>query len=113
MAARDPRGAAEAMQAHLDRFAADRHIRPISGVSSINARAEPASCAVGGALQTRGLGGRREVMERFRIAVIAGDGVGQEVIPAGMRVLEAAAGRGGFALDWEELPWGSAHYLER
>jgi tartrate dehydrogenase/decarboxylase/D-malate dehydrogenase len=48
-----------------------------------------------------------------RVAVIAGDGVGQEVIPAGKRVLERAAELdGGFRLEWLELPWGSDHYLE-
>lgn len=50
-------------------------------------------------------------MERYRIAVIAGDGVGKEVVPAGCRVLDAAARQAGsFALDWEELPWGSEYY---
>jgi tartrate dehydrogenase/decarboxylase/D-malate dehydrogenase len=50
-------------------------------------------------------------MEHFRIAVVPGDGVGQEVIPAGLAVLHAAAKRdGSFALDCDELPWGSAHY---
>jgi tartrate dehydrogenase/decarboxylase/D-malate dehydrogenase len=52
-------------------------------------------------------------MTRYRVAVIAGDGVGQEVVPVGMRVLERAARRqGSFALEWEELPWGSGFYLE-
>ena len=49
-------------------------------------------------------------MKHYRIAVIAGDGVGQEVIPAGMRVLAAAASRGAFALDFQELPWSSDFY---
>jgi tartrate dehydrogenase/decarboxylase/D-malate dehydrogenase len=48
-----------------------------------------------------------------RIAVIAGDGVGPEVVCAGLRVLEAAAAAdGGFALAPEPLPWGSAFYAE-
>ena len=34
----------------------------------------------------------------YRIAVIPGDGIGKEVLPEGLRVLEAAAGRFGFAL---------------
>jgi len=46
-----------------------------------------------------------------RIAVIPGDGIGREVIPVGMRVLEAAAGRFGFVLEWQSFPWGSDHYL--
>ena len=52
-------------------------------------------------------------MRRYRIAVIAGDGVGQEVVPVGIRVLERAArAEGPFALEWEEFPWGSDFYLE-
>ena len=45
----------------------------------------------------------------YRIATIAGDGVGQEVVPAGIMVLEAAAG-GAFELRWEHLDWGTARY---
>jgi tartrate dehydrogenase/decarboxylase/D-malate dehydrogenase len=52
-------------------------------------------------------------MTRFRIAVIAGDGVGGEVVPAGLRVLSAAAAQdGGFTLECEYLPWGSDYYLQ-
>ena len=52
-------------------------------------------------------------MRRYRIAVIAGDGVGQEVVPVGIRVLDRAArAEGPFALEWEEFPWGSDFYLE-
>jgi tartrate dehydrogenase/decarboxylase / D-malate dehydrogenase len=47
-----------------------------------------------------------------RIAVIAGDGVGIEVVEAGLGVLRAAAERHGFTLATDELPWGSAHYRE-
>ena len=36
---------------------------------------------------------------RARVAVIAGDGIGQEVMPEGLRVLEAASRRFGLALD--------------
>ena len=41
-----------------------------------------------------------------RIAVIAGDGVGKEVVPEGIKAMEAAAG----GLDFELLPWGSDYY---
>ncbi|HWE13112.1 MAG TPA: tartrate dehydrogenase [Solirubrobacteraceae bacterium] len=40
-----------------------------------------------------------------QIAVIPGDGVGKEVIPAGLRVLESVA-----SLDAEVLPWGAEFY---
>jgi tartrate dehydrogenase/decarboxylase / D-malate dehydrogenase len=52
-------------------------------------------------------------MRIHRIAVIAGDGIGQEVTPAAMTVLDAAAGRLGFRFDWQAFPWGSQHYLDR
>jgi tartrate dehydrogenase/decarboxylase / D-malate dehydrogenase len=45
--------------------------------------------------------------------VIGGDGVGPEVVAAGLRVLRRAAELdGGFELLAEELPWGSAYYGE-
>jgi tartrate dehydrogenase/decarboxylase/D-malate dehydrogenase len=51
-------------------------------------------------------------MRTHRIAVIAGDGIGTEVIPAGMCVLRAAAARHGFALEFVAFPWGCDYYLE-
>ena len=51
-------------------------------------------------------------MTTYRVAVIPGDGIGHEVIPAAIRVLEAAGTRAGFTFEWEHFPWGSAHYLE-
>ena len=50
-------------------------------------------------------------MNTYRIAVIAGDGIGQEVIPAGMDVMKIAASQGGFRCDFTEFPWGCAFYL--
>jgi tartrate dehydrogenase/decarboxylase/D-malate dehydrogenase len=51
------------------------------------------------------------VVRIHRIAVIAGDGVGPEVIDAGLGVLHAAARADGeFGLDLTHLPWGSAFY---
>ncbi|HEY1911291.1 MAG TPA: tartrate dehydrogenase [Vicinamibacterales bacterium] len=45
----------------------------------------------------------------FRIAVIAGDGIGREVIPAGMAAMEAACGRE-IGLSFTEFPWGCDFY---
>jgi tartrate dehydrogenase/decarboxylase/D-malate dehydrogenase len=51
-------------------------------------------------------------MNRYRIAVIPGDGVGQEVVPAALDVLNRAAELAGtFLLDSEDFPWGSGYYL--
>ena len=48
--------------------------------------------------------------QTFRIAVIAGDGIGREVIPAGMAALEAAARGGGISLAFTEFDWGCDFY---
>jgi tartrate dehydrogenase/decarboxylase/D-malate dehydrogenase len=52
-------------------------------------------------------------MKTHRIAVIAGDGIGKEVIPAGIQVLQVAAEHGGFKLDFTNIPWGCDYYLEK
>ncbi len=51
---------------------------------------------------------------QFRIAVIPGDGIGAEVVPEGLRVLDRLASLSGgrLAFDCESFPWGCRHYLE-
>ena len=51
-------------------------------------------------------------MKSYRIACIPGDGIGKEVIPAGVEVLEALAPKQGFALAFEHFDWSSARYLK-
>src|SRR5256885_5518015 len=46
------------------------------------------------------------------IAVIAGDGIGKEVIPAGIAVLEKAARGSGVSLSFTELPWSCEYYTQ-
>jgi tartrate dehydrogenase/decarboxylase/D-malate dehydrogenase len=48
-----------------------------------------------------------------RIAVIAGDGIGTEVVPEGLRVLEAAAGRFGIELVFDHFEFASWSWYER
>jgi len=48
---------------------------------------------------------------RARIAIIAGDGIGPEVIDAALPVIEAAARADGLTLDTERLPYSADHYL--
>ncbi len=50
-------------------------------------------------------------MRTYRIAVIAGDGIGPEVIAAGFPVIEAAARQADVRLDVEHLPCSADHYL--
>ena len=45
-----------------------------------------------------------------RIAVIAGDGIGKEVMPEGLRALEAAGRRFGISLSFETFEWASCDY---
>jgi len=49
-------------------------------------------------------------MTQYRIAVVAGDGIGKEVVPEGERVLEAAGRKFGFSFAWDEKPWSCEHY---
>jgi len=49
-------------------------------------------------------------MSDYRIAVIPGDGIGQEVVPEGLRVLEAFGRQYQLAFEWMELPWSCEYY---
>ena len=49
---------------------------------------------------------------RYAIAVIPGDGIGREVTPAALEVLEAAGRAHGFGLELTEHPWGCDHFVE-
>ncbi len=44
-------------------------------------------------------------MKSYRIALIPGDGIGKEVAPEGVRVLEAVGRKFGIAFKWDEYPW--------
>ena len=46
----------------------------------------------------------------YKIAAIPGDGVGPEIVPAGIKVLDAVAGHFGFGLEYEEFPYGAGYY---
>lgn len=47
---------------------------------------------------------------RHQIALVPGDGIGLEVVPAAVRVLDAVADRHDVQLAWSELDWGSDYY---
>ncbi len=51
-------------------------------------------------------------MVEHKIALIPGDGIGKEVLPEAMRVVEAAGRRFGFSCRTEEFPWSCETYLE-
>src|ERR1700739_873072 len=49
-------------------------------------------------------------MKNYKIAVIEGDGIGGEVVPEGLRVLEAAARRFNLSLSWQHFNWSCETY---
>jgi tartrate dehydrogenase/decarboxylase / D-malate dehydrogenase len=50
-------------------------------------------------------------MRRYRIALVPGDGIGKEVVPAGREVLDAlAATESELAFEYESFPWGGDFY---
>ena len=52
-------------------------------------------------------------LNTYTIAAIPGDGIGQEVINAGVEVLNALADKtGDFSLEITDFPWGTDYYLE-
>ncbi|WNJ17861.1 isocitrate/isopropylmalate family dehydrogenase [Pontibacter sp. G13] len=51
-------------------------------------------------------------MNTYRIAAVHGDGIGHEIVPAGMKVLHAAAQKHGFTLESETFLWGAGYYQE-
>ncbi len=52
-------------------------------------------------------------MSKKRIAVIAGDGIGKEVMPEGIRVMEAAASKFGIDLQFDHFDFASWEYYEK
>jgi tartrate dehydrogenase/decarboxylase/D-malate dehydrogenase len=51
-------------------------------------------------------------MKALKIAVIPGDGIGKEVIPEGLRVLEATARKFDIAFEWQHFDWSCDHYAK-
>ncbi len=49
---------------------------------------------------------------KYGIATIPGDGIGKEVVPEGIRVIEAAGRRFGFSLSWKTFDWSCETYLK-
>jgi len=49
-------------------------------------------------------------MSSYKIAVIAGDGIGKEVMPEGVRVLDAVGRKFGISFSFDEFDWGCDNY---
>lgn len=49
-------------------------------------------------------------MSKYRIAVVPGDGIGPEIVPAGVKVLNAVTEKFDFEVEYEEFPYGAGYY---
>jgi len=63
-------------------------------------------------MRREGSVGQMMTTRSYKIACIPGDGIGNEVVPEGQRVLEAAARRFGFNLGWTQFDWSCERYLK-
>ena len=50
--------------------------------------------------------------KQYRIAVIPGDGIGKEVVPEGIRVLDAVGRKFGLEFAWDHYPWSCETYAQ-
>jgi tartrate dehydrogenase/decarboxylase / D-malate dehydrogenase len=51
-------------------------------------------------------------MKTYKIAAIPGDGIGNEVVPEGIRVLDAAGKKAGIRFDWDHFDWSCERYAK-
>jgi hypothetical protein len=49
-------------------------------------------------------------VKTYRIAAIPGDGIGKEVVPEGIRVLDTVAKKHGFAFAWQDFDWSCERF---
>ncbi|GGD21605.1 isocitrate/isopropylmalate dehydrogenase family protein [Hyunsoonleella pacifica] len=49
-------------------------------------------------------------MSNYKIAVVPGDGIGNEIVPEGLRVIKAVAEKHNFSIETEEFDWGAGYY---
>lgn len=50
-------------------------------------------------------------MKKYKIAVVPGDGIGLEIVPAALKVVDAAGQKPDFKCEKEFFPWGAGNYL--
>lgn len=48
----------------------------------------------------------------YKIAVVNGDGIGEEIVPAGLKVAETVAAKYNFNIETSSFPWGAGYYLK-
>ena len=51
-------------------------------------------------------------MSKYRVATIPGDGIGKEVVPEGIRVLEAVGKKFDISFEWDSVDWSCEYYTK-
>ncbi|TSE07382.1 tartrate dehydrogenase [Aquimarina algiphila] len=51
-------------------------------------------------------------MNNYNIAVVPGDGIGNEIVPEGIKVLEVVAQKHGFTISTTHFDWGAGYYIK-
>ena len=109
------------MQIHgMTRVAEEEEAPELSGQSSIGSTLHCSVALVrrigpfrGLSIQRPGTISMSSAKKTYRIAVIPGDGIGKEVMPEGLRVLEAAAKKHGVAVQFDHFDFSSYDYYEK
>ncbi len=52
-------------------------------------------------------------MQNYKIAAIHGDGIGHEIVPAGIKVLQQLAAKHSFGLEFDTFLWGAEYYQQQ
>src|SRR5215475_382633 len=85
----------------------------MAGICSSRARARLARSGKGRAGEDAMAAPQQETStNKLRIAVIPGDGIGNEVVPEGMRVLEAISTRFGLDYQWDHYDWSCQRFAK-
>jgi tartrate dehydrogenase/decarboxylase / D-malate dehydrogenase len=51
-------------------------------------------------------------MKSYNIAVVPGDGIGQEIVPVALQAVKEIGNKAGFGIRHQSFPWGAGHYLD-
>jgi tartrate dehydrogenase/decarboxylase / D-malate dehydrogenase len=51
-------------------------------------------------------------MKNYKIAVVPGDGIGHEIVPAALKVLNKVSEKYGFTVTKQDFPWGAGYYKQ-
>jgi tartrate dehydrogenase/decarboxylase/D-malate dehydrogenase len=51
-------------------------------------------------------------MSTYKVALVPGDGIGNEIVDEGVRVIEAVAASEGFSIEYTRFPYGAGHYKQ-